>query len=66
MTDSTTTRIKLPTDIHRQVKAAAVLHGIRTDEALGMCVAYLVAQVNPLSWLDSTRSAQEHNPEKGD
>jgi len=51
LTDSTTTRIKLPSNVHRQVKAAAVLHQVNTDEALGMCVAYLVAQVEPLSWL---------------
>ena len=60
MTDSTTTRIKLPTHVHRKVKAAAVLHGVRTDEALGMCVAWLVATVEPLSWLNDTSSSEVH------
>lgn len=66
MTDSTTTRIKLPTDVHRKVKAAAVLHGVRTDEALGMCVAYLVAQVEPLGWLKHAPSPEAPEPKKED
>ncbi len=57
MTDSTTTRIKLPTNVHRQVKAAAVLHGVRTDEALGMCVAFCVGLASPLSWLSDLEKA---------
>lgn len=66
MTDSTTTRIKLPTFIHRKVKAAAVFHGVKTDEALGMCVAYLVAEMEPLSWLSDRSSEEEHHSKEGD
>ena len=51
MPDSTTTRIKLPSDVHRKVKAAAVLYDVRTDEALGMMVAFCVGLAPPLSWL---------------
>ena len=65
MADSTTTRIKLPSDVHRKVKAAAVFHNVRTDEALGMCVAYLVAQTEPLSWLPNTFATDEYKPKKG-
>lgn len=66
MADSTITRIKLPIEIHLRVKAAAVLHRVNVDEALGMCVAYLVAQVEPLSWLNPTFPSQEHQQKKGD
>ena len=66
MTVSTTTRIKLPSDVHRKVKAAAVLHDVRTDEALGMCVAWLVAHVEPLSWLDQDLPDQEDYSEEGE
>lgn len=66
MTESTTTRIKLPSNVHRQVKAAAVLHGIKTAEALGMCVAYLVANVEPLGWLSYAPDSEASESEKGD
>lgn len=51
MTDTVTTRIKLPGEVHREVKAEAARQGVNLDEALGMCVAFLVANVTPLSWL---------------
>jgi hypothetical protein len=66
MTDTTVTRIRLPTDIHLQVKAAAVLHSINVDEALGMCVAYLVGHVEPLSWLDGGKPKPVHTGQKGE
>uniref|UniRef100_A0A6H1ZWI1 Uncharacterized protein n=1 Tax=viral metagenome TaxID=1070528 RepID=A0A6H1ZWI1_9ZZZZ len=66
MANSITTRIKLPDDVHRQVKAAAVLCDVRTDEALGMCVAYLVASVRPLSWLPNYPAPCGENQEEGE
>lgn len=54
MTDTVTTRIKLPGEVHREVKAEAARHGVNLDEALGMCVAWLNNYVVPLSWLDSS------------
>lgn len=52
MTDTVTTRIKLPGEVHRDVKAEAARRGVNLDEALGVCVAYLCAIVVPLSWLN--------------
>lgn len=51
MTDTVTTRIRLPGEIHRQVKAQAAYHGINLDTALGMCVTFLADLCTPLSWL---------------
>lgn len=52
MTDTVETRIKLPGEVHRAVKAEAARHGITLAESLGMCVAFLVSLTVPLSWLD--------------
>lgn len=52
MTESKTSRIVSPVTAHQDVKAEAARHGIRLDEAFGMCIAYLCAAVVPLSWLD--------------
>lgn len=48
---SVETRIKLPLEVHRQVKAEAVRHGIMTAEALGMCVAFVCSLTVPLRWV---------------
>lgn len=52
MTDTVTTRIRLPDEIHRQVKAQAAYHGVNLDQALGMCVAYLCSMTTPLLWVE--------------
>lgn len=54
MTDTVTTRIKLPGEVHREVKAEAARHGINVDQALGMCVAFLCDLTTPLRWLESS------------
>jgi hypothetical protein len=56
MTESVTTRIKLPGPVHRDVKAEAARHGINLDEALGMCIGYLAGVMIPLCWLDGLES----------
>jgi len=53
MTDTVTTRIRLPGPVHRDVKAEAARRGINLDEALGMCVAFLADMVTPLVWIDN-------------
>lgn len=53
MTDTVETRIKLPAEAHREVKAEAARHGINLADALGMCVAFLVDMTTPLSWRKS-------------
>lgn len=58
MTDTVTTRIRLPGEVHRDVKAEAARRGINLDEALGMCVAYLAHMVRPLQWLDDPGAAR--------
>ena len=50
MTDTVETRIKLPGEVHRAVKAEAARHGITLAEALGMCVAFMVDMTTPLCW----------------
>ena len=50
MVDTVETRIKLPGEIHRAVKAEAARHGITLAEALGMCVAFTASITQPLSW----------------
>ena len=50
MTETVETRIKLPGEIHRAVKAEAARHGITLAEALGMCVAFLCGITPPLGW----------------
>ena len=50
MTDTVETRIKLPGEVHRAVKAEAARHGITLAEALGMCVAFLCDLTTPLLW----------------
>ena len=52
MTDVVETRIKLPGEVHRAVKAEAARHGITLAEALGMCVAFIAGLTTPLSWLN--------------
>ena len=52
MTETVETRIKLPGEIHRMVKAEAARHGITLAEALGMCVAFCTGLTTPLSWLN--------------
>lgn len=54
MTDTVTTRITLPGPVHREVKAEAARRGIRVDEALGMCVAFLCDLTTPLVWKEGT------------
>lgn len=51
MTDTVTTRITLPGPVHREVKAEAARRGLRVDEALGMCVAFICGLTTPLVWL---------------
>ena len=53
MTETVETRIKLPGEIHRAVKAEAARHGITLAEALGMCVAFTVGITQPLGWRDN-------------
>ena len=68
MTDNVQTRITLPDEVHRMVKAEAARHGIRVAEALGMCVAFLCGVTTPLLWrtdqqtvaVDLDRWAQEN------
>lgn len=50
MSDTVVTRIRLPADIHRNVKAEAARHGVNLDQALGMCVAFLCGLTTPLLW----------------
>lgn len=50
MTDTVETRIKLPGEVHRAVKAEAARHGITLAEALGMCVAFISNATTPLLW----------------
>ena len=50
MTDTVETRIKLPGEVHRAVKAEAARHGITLAEALGMCVSFLCDMTVPLCW----------------
>ena len=50
MTDTVETRIKLPGEVHRAVKAEAARHGITLAEALGMCVAFITAITPALGW----------------
>jgi hypothetical protein len=54
MTDTVTTRIRLPGTVHREVKAEAARHGIKLDDALGMCVAFVVDMTTPLCWRSGT------------
>lgn len=65
MAQTTVTRIRLPTAVHRRVKAAAVLHDLKTDQALGECVTYLVGRVEPLSWLAPGPPQEPLTEEKG-
>ena len=51
MTDTVVTRIRLPREVHRQVKAQAAYHGLNLDQAYGMCVAFLCGITTPLLWL---------------
>ena len=57
MTETVETRIKLPGEIHRAVKAEAARHGITLAEALGMCVSYIAYLVRPLQWRDDPTGA---------
>lgn len=59
MTDTVTTRIKLPGEVHRNVKAEAARRGVNLDQALGMCVAFLCSVTVPLCWMDGMGKVTE-------
>jgi hypothetical protein len=58
MADTVTTRIKLPSHVHADVKAEAARNGINLDKALGLCVTYLGNMVQPLSWRNDQDEAE--------